>query len=282
VPTRPLTARPPVGLSTQLMLALAAILAGPALCAPAPAGGQAADTPAVPPTAPGVWPFFVGERFDYKVRVAKVGNVGHVAMWVEGPVDVRGVETYLLRFDFKARVGPVKAADRTWSWIDPLAMASYRFKKHERHPLSRHDEEVELFPAEHRWLAADGASGASLDHAPLDELSFMYFIRTLAYTPDTVYRFDRHYDAARNPTTVRVVRRETVTTGAGQFRTVLLEMRVKDPRRYKGEGVIRINVTDDHCRLPVRIQSTVPVIGTAVMTLESHTHPPQHRAAPEL
>ena len=45
-----------------------------------------------------------------------------------------------------------------------------------------------LFPAEHRWQAADGASGASLDLAPLDELSFIYFIRTLAYTTDSRWR----------------------------------------------------------------------------------------------
>jgi hypothetical protein len=272
---------------TQLVLALLAILAVLALCGPARAGGQASDGVAAAavgeaPYAPGVWPFFLGERFDYKVRVANVGNVGRVAMWVEGPVDVRGVETYLLRFDFRARVGPVKAEDRTWSWIDPRRMAAHRFRKHERHPLSRHSEEVELFPAEQRWQAAGGETGASPADAPLDELSFMYFIRTLAFTPDAVYRFDRHFDAARNPTTVRVVKRESVATGAGVFRTVLLEMRVKDPRRYKGEGLIRINVTDDACRLPVRIQSSLPVVGTAVMTLEAHTHPQQHRAGPPL
>ncbi len=280
--TCPDTVRPPLGGRTQLAAALLAVLALPALCGPARAGGQAATAPTMPVIAAAegaavTRPFFVGERLSYRVRVAKVGNVGRVAMWVEGPVDVRGTSTYLLRFDFKARVGPVKAVDRTWSWIDPLRMAVHRFKKHERHPLSHHDEEVELYPAEHRWQAADGEHGASPGDASLDELSFMYFIRTLAFTPDTVYRFDRHFDAARNPTTVRVVQRETVTTGAGEFRTVLLEMRVKDPRRYKGEGVIRINVTDDACRIPVRIRSTMPVLGSAVMTLESHTHPLAHR-----
>jgi len=53
-------------------------------------------------------------------------------------------------------------------------------------------------------------------------------------------------------------------------------MRVRDPRRYRGEGVIRIHITDDRCRLPVRIQSTMPVVGTTVLTLESHTHPQDH------
>ena len=50
-------------------------------------------------------------------------------------------------------------------------------------------------------------------------------------------------------------------------------MRVRDSRRYKGEGVIRINLSDDSIRIPVRIESAMPVIGTAVMTLESFNNP---------
>jgi hypothetical protein len=57
---------------------------------------------------------------------------------------------------------------------------------------------------------------------------------------------------------------------------VLVEMRVKDPRRYRGEGVIRIHLSDDRCRLPLRIESRMPVVGTAVLSLESHTHPREH------
>lgn len=70
---------------------------------------------------------------------------------------------------------------------------------------------------------------------------------------------------------MRVVRREPLATPAGAFRTVLVEMRVRDPRRYRGEGVIRINFTDDAERLPVRIESTMPMVGTAVLLLEMHT-----------
>ncbi|HKG94481.1 MAG TPA: DUF3108 domain-containing protein [Gemmatimonadaceae bacterium] len=214
-------------------------------------------------------PFGVGERLTYRARVAKAGNIGRGAMWIEGPVDVRGTSTYLLRFDFKAGVGPVRAEDRTSSWLDARRMASLRFAKHERHPLSNSDQKVEILPDERRWHAEGGEAGSSLSDMPLDELSFMYFLRTLPLDADTVLSFDRHFEAARNPTTVRVVRRDTVVTGAGTFRTVLLEMRVRDARHYRGEGVIRIHLSDDACRLPVRIESGMPVIGTAVLTLES-------------
>ncbi len=224
-------------------------------------------------------PFMVGERITYRVSVAKLGNVGKGAMWIEGPVNVRGVSTYLLRFDFSAGKGPIKATDQTSSWLDPERMSAQRYSKHEKHMLSHRDERVEMFPATRQWAASSGENGVSPTDAPLDELSFMYFIRTLPLTPSAVHRFSRHFDAARSPTSVTVVRRETVSTPAGNFRTVLIEMRVKDPRRYKGEGVIRINLTDDSIRLPVRIESAMPIVGTAVMTLESFNNPAQRKLA---
>lgn len=224
-------------------------------------------------------PFGVGEQLTYSARVGKLGRVGKAVMWIEGPADIRGTSTYVLRFDFRAGIGLVKAEDRTESWLDPLRMAALQYHKRERHPLSRHDESVELYPAQRRWQAADGESGESLTDAPLDELSFMYFLRTIPLTADTTYQFNRHFDAARNPTIVRVVRREAVATGEGEFHTVLLEMRVKDPRRYRGEGVISINLSDDDRRLPVRIVSSMPVVGTATLTLDSHVSAPRQLMA---
>jgi hypothetical protein len=203
--------------------------------------------------------------------VSKVGNVGRGSMWVEGPVDVRGTPAYLLHFEFSTRVGPIKAVNRTASWIDPRRLVALRYSKHERHPLTRHDERVELFPAERRWTSADGGAGESLSDAPLDELSFLYFLRTLPIDADTVLELDRHFEAGRNPVRVTVHggRRDTISTRAGRFATVAVEMRVKDARRYHGEGVITVHLSDDTRRLPVRIESSVPVLGAAVLTLES-------------
>jgi hypothetical protein len=224
-------------------------------------------------------PFGVGERVTYSVSVARFGTVGRGAMWIEGPVDVRGVSTYLLRFDFSAGKGPIRASDQTSSWLDPERMSVQRYWKREKHMLSRSVEHVEMFPADRRWAASSGEHGISPTDAPLDELSFIYFIRALPLSDNAVYRFTRHFDSARSPTSVSVIRRETVSTPAGDFSTVLVEMRVKDPRRYKGEGVIRINLTDDSVRLPVRIESSMPVVGKAVMTLETFNDPAGRRLA---
>jgi hypothetical protein len=227
------------------------------LAAALPAGAQ--------PQRVSPLPFAIGERLTYEGRVRGIGGRG--AMWIDGPVDVRGVQTYELHFDFSARVGPMTVSQRSISWLDPERMAAMRFQKKERRLLARHEEKVELFPDQRRWQDADGESGTSPTSAPLDELSFIYFVRTLPLASDSTFTFDRHFDPERSPTTVRVLGREQVATGAGSYETVVVEMRVRDPEHYRGEGTIRFSISDDRCRIPVRIESNIPDAGTVVLTL---------------
>jgi hypothetical protein len=216
-------------------------------------------------------PFSVGEQLNYRIRVSFGGEVGRGSMWIEGPADIRGVPTLLLRSDFRGKMGPINGYDRSDSWFDPARMAAMRFAKSEKQMFSKKSDSVEIFPGERRWEKAKGEGGVSVTDAPLDELSFIYYIRTLDLSPDSAYTSDRHYDVLRNPVSIRVVGRETVVTPAGTFATVVVEMRVKDARRVKNDGLIKLWLTDDHCRLPVRIEGAAPVLGTAVFTLESYT-----------
>jgi hypothetical protein len=109
-------------------------------------------------------------------------------------------------------------------------------------------------------------------------------MRQLPLDIDSTYSFDRHFEMERNPVTVRVLGRETVTTKAGEFRTIVVEMRVRDQARYRksgGEGVLRFFLSDDAHRIPVRIESAMPVFGTAVFTLVSASTGAAHEPAPE-
>jgi len=95
----------------------------------------------------------------------------------------------------------------------------------------------------------------------------IYALRTLRIPEDGALVLNRHFDTERNPTVVRSLGRSSVTTPAGTFQVRDIEMRVRDARRYRGEGVIRISLSDDMCRRPVRIESTMPEAGTVVLTL---------------
>lgn len=236
--------------------------------APVPAHPTAAASTALP--------FAIGEALNYQVRIARLGDVGTGRMWIEGPLVEHGVTVWRLRSEINAGKGPIRATDRTSSWVDPVRMAIVRFTKEEHHVLSNSEEDVTIDGAAGRWRDADGPSGRLGSDAPLDELSFLYFLRTLPLGRDTVLRFDRHFDAARNPTIVRIKGEETLTTPAGIFRTRVVEMEVRDPKRYKGTGTIRINLYAEECHIPIRIESRMPVLGITTLTLTGWSHSPRY------
>jgi hypothetical protein len=239
-------------------------LTGPTLLAAAALALGATTSGAQSPALP----FAIGEKLVYDAR-APHGLKGKATMWIEGPEEVRGVETMVLRFDFATRIGFVRISDRTTSWLDPLRFAAMRFDKQELRFMARHAEHVELDPATHEWMEADGRSGRSPTSQPLDELSFIYWLRTLPAGAAETLTLERHFDPARNPTVIRSLGRGRVETPLGTFATHEVEMRVRDARNYKGEGVIRFSFSDDACRRPVRISSTIPEAGTVTMTLAS-------------
>jgi hypothetical protein len=239
----------------------AAHIAPALLCfAMAVAGAQATD----------VLPFAPGERFEFAGRV-HVGVSGKGSIWVDGPTERRGTLTWTLHSEMEGRLGFLRASDKSESWLDPVRFTSLRYTTHERHLLNRFDDAVDIFPDEKRWLAESGASGTIDEPAPLDELSFLFYLRTLPLTTVGAQTLARHYDSSRNPTVVTVIGREDVEVEAGRFHAVIVEMRVRDPRRYKGEGVIRITMSDDERRLLLRLESEMPGAGKATLGLVSYT-----------
>lgn len=213
----------------------------------------------------GARPFVAGEELAYQVSLGR-GRGGTGWLRVEPTAPVREEPAVLLRFDFETTVGPVHVHHHSRSWLSTRRMAALRYEVDERVPFNNVRQRVDIFPDTQRWEAGK-KQGQSTSQEPLDELSFLYALRTLPLTPGQVYRMDRHFDARRNPVVVRVLRREALHVPAGEFPTVVVEMEVRDPERFGGRGLLRLYLTDDARRLPVRIESQVPVAGQLVLEL---------------
>jgi len=240
-----------MGIGSILGIVLAGSLAA------APPGGQL--------------PFGPGEKLEFKVESSRFGKIGTAVMSVTADT-IRGRDAFLLAFDFSAKVILFKASDKTRSWLDPITFSSLRYTKHERSPVSKRDESVDIFAGERRWQTAAGSFASSTEQ-PLDELSFLYYIRTLPLLDGAVYTVERHFDPARNPVTITVLRRESLEDVVNQhiFKTVVVAMRVRDSRQKSGSSVIQLHITDDEWRTPVRIESSMPMGGTMIMSLQART-----------
>jgi hypothetical protein len=223
-----------------------------------------------PARAQPVWeglPFGPGEELTFQVRSSRFGKIGKAVMRVSRDT-IRGRDVYRLSFDFSARILLFNASDQTRSWLDPASLTSLRYTKRERSPVVKRDENVEIFPDEQRWTMGAG-SFASATTEPLDELSFLYYLRTLSLEDGASYTCARHFDPARNPVSIRVLKREVLPDPAGTYQTVVVEMRVPDTRQDKGYSLLRLHLTDDFLHVPVRIESSMPVGGTMTMVLQS-------------
>jgi len=214
-------------------------------------------------------PFAPGERLTFAGR-ARFGASGKGTISVDAPSALRGRTIWVLHSDMRGTLGPISAKEQNASWLDPAAMTSLRYTSSAHRWWKRSDDAVDIFTEEHRWKAATGLEGTIATDAPLDELSFLFFLRTLALSSDTTLTFNRHFDEARNPTIVRVVGREEIEVGAGRFHAIVVEMRVRDSRHYHGEGIIRVYLSDDRCRLLLRLESTVPDAGSASLGLTAY------------
>lgn len=251
-----------------------------------PAAALQATAPASPATASASTastqrpPFPLGEALEYRVSVSVGGNVGTGQMRVEGPAADGNASTWRLVMEIHASRGPIRATDRTVSWLDPLAFRITRFEKTERHPLSRSEERVTIHAADGTYRdEVEGRAHALGSAQPLDELSFIYFLRTIPLDRDTVFQVSRHFDPARNPTIIRILGEELVETPVGIFRTRIVEMVVRDPKRFRGAGTIRLNISVADCHVPVRIVSRMPVLGTTTLLLTGWLSPPRYPGA---
>lgn len=214
-------------------------------------------------------PFAPGEACTYRGASA-MGRMGSGTFSVAR--DSAGDGNWLLRFDFRGRMGIVGVENHTRSWFDPAETASFRFTKMERSPLSTKRQDVRMDRDARRWTGTGRDTGGTMPTgAPLDELSFIFFLRTLRLEEGDSQDFTRHYDLARNPVRIRVVGRGPIRVPAGEFAAVEVEMRVRDPNHYGREGLIRIHFTDDARHLPLRLESQIPVAGRMVLSLEALT-----------
>jgi hypothetical protein len=225
-------------------LALLAPLAGLAWrlsAQSAPAAAPAAGAPAVPQDsvtlaaragadAPGAAdrlavPFGPGERLTYEVRFG-VLKVGTGTMEIDDLATVRGREAYHSRFRVRGGTFFYKVDDLFESWFDTRSLAVAALQPRPERGEARARAEVRDLPRAADVPEGDKAEERSVAD-PLDEGSFLYYVRTLPLRNGDTYELHRYFRPDRNPVRIRVLRRERVTVPAGTFNAIVVQPTIR-------------------------------------------------------
>jgi hypothetical protein len=209
-------------------------------------------------------PFGPGERLIYDVRFGMF-RVGRATMEVLGIDTVRGEPTYHVVFTIRGRAVFYSINDSLQSWFGVRDLVSRRFIQDNEENGRQRYRHYEILP-ETGVYVRNRTDTLETVPDPLDDASFFYFARTVPLEVGMSYDFPRYFIADRNPVTLRVMARESVTTPSGRFDALAVRPIFKSRGIFSQGGQATIWFTADSARLPVKIRSRLS-IGTLDMSL---------------
>ena len=225
------------------------LLALACLAPPHPARAQAAPAPV---------PFGPGEELRYKVKVG-IFSIGEAIMRIPRIDTIRGVPAYAIEWTIDGGFPGFRIRDRFFSWVDTRTLASLRFRKVTHNGTQR--RELDFYPEERRWLRTDiDSAGVLPTSLPLDDVSFVYFARTLELQPGIVHRLDRFYEEEANPVILNVLGKDNREVGAGDFETIVIRPVIRNTGLFAEDANGEIHVSDDHRRLIVYMKADLPLV----------------------
>lgn len=215
-------------------------------------------------------PFGVGERFTYDVKLGPF-KAGRGSMEVVGIDTVRGRAAWHTVFRVRGGILGYKADNTMESWIDTETMASLRFTQDFEQTGSDRQRHYEIFPE--RQVYQEGTKPEQPSVAdPLDDGSFIYFIRTVPLEIGRTYTFERYFRPDRNPVRIKVLRRETVKVPAGTYQTIVVQPMIKSKGIFSENSKAEIWFSEDANRIMVQMKADLPV-GSLNLYLKSAQPP---------
>jgi hypothetical protein len=199
-------------------------------------------------------PFGVGERLEYDVRFGKL-HVGSGSMEVADVQDVRGRSTWHTIFQVRGGTFFYRVNDQYESWIDRHTGNSLRFKQDLNEGRRDVERAFEIFP-ERAAFQSNGVDTMQVSvKNPLDDGSFLYFLRTIPLAVGETYTFERYFRPDRNPVTIKVLRKEHIEVPAGEFDAIVVQPVIKTSGIFSENGHAEIWLSDDENRIMLQMKS---------------------------
>ncbi len=214
-------------------------------------------------------PWGPGERLEYNVKLG-IFSVGDGHMTLSALDTIRGRPVYHATMGIEGGIPMARVDDETHSWFDTRSLQTWRFIQDIDEVNYESFRHYEMFPDRRRWERQDNDESGPLGSSiPLDDISFVYFIRTLPLEVGKTYTLNRYFKADGNPVQVKVVRKDTRKVPAGEFRTIVVEPIIQTDGLFAEGGNAELHFSDDERRVLVYLRSEIPVVGSITLHLEN-------------
>lgn len=197
--------------------------------------------------------FVPGERFSYDVSFGHL-HVGHAMMLLAGPDTLRGRSVWRAIMTISGGTFFFRVRDSTVSWFDTATLSSLRFVQHIREGRYHADRDYAIYPDRATYARGDGPEVPSVPQ-PLDDASFIYFLRSIPLEIGKTYTFNRYFQPEGNPIIIRVLRRERVTVPAGTFTALVVQPQITTAGIFSQKGHAEVWLADDSTHTMLQLKS---------------------------
>lgn len=206
-----------------------------------------ARPPAGPPAGPPAYPFAVGETLRYTATLGYL-PIGEALLTVDRITRERGAETFVLTMSGEGGPPGFGVSYNLTSWVGTREFTSRRFHRRINQAGRVTDQRFVIYPESSRYSEEGKPQSWLAPPEPLDELAFLYFLRSVPLRVGESYAWSRYFHTGYNPIKAQVLRRELVRLPDGQQAPCLA---VRVATRAGGS---EIWLTDDARRLPVMLR----------------------------
>jgi hypothetical protein len=256
---------------TASLLAVVVALSAPASEQDSTAAREPSAVPPQPQDGRMKVPFGVGEQLTYDVKFGAL-KVGGGSMEVLGVESVRGREAWHTVFRVKGGTFFYRVDSNWESWVDTRNMHSLRYVVDEEMGGRDRRRVYNFFP-ELSMYVEEGKQQEPSVKEPLDDGSFIYFVRTVPLAVGETYEFNRYFKPDRNPVVIKVLRKESIQVPAGRFDAIVIQPIIKSKGIFSEKGKAEIWLADDPSRIVLQMKSQLS-FGSLNLYLKSYRPPP--------
>jgi hypothetical protein len=215
-------------------------------------------------------PFGPGERMEYDVKFGAL-RVGSAHMEVVALDNLRGRAAWHTAFWVQGGNFLYRVNDVYESWMDAETLSSLRFVQNLEEGGKEIERRFEIYPERSIFVQTSKKPPKEEKSVsqPLDDGSFLYFLRTIPLVVGQTYSFDRYFRPDRNPVRITVLRRERIKVPAGTFDAIVLQPIIKTKGIFSENGHAEVWLSDDNKRIMLQLKSKLS-FGSLNLYLKSY------------